>query len=154
MNSDLSSFNPDTFINTEYEEAIDTTITPIPEGDYSASSTSIKIRVQDTKDGPRALMDVFWEILDEGVKKETGLDKPSCKQTIFLDINDAGGIDMSKGKNRQLGLLREALGQNGEGQRWSPGMIEGHMATVKVVHTRDREDDTIIYSNVKKVTVA
>ena len=153
MNSDLSSFNPDTFVNVEYEESIDTTITPIPVGEWSASSNSIKFRKINTKDGERAVMDVTWELLEEGVRKETGLDHPTCRQTVFLDLNDAGGLDMSKGKNRQLGLLREALGQNSNA-RWSPGMIEGQMATVTVVHNADREDPEIIYSNIKKVTKA
>ena len=154
MSEELSSFNPDTFVNVEYEEAIDTTITPIPVGEWSASSNIIKFRKINTKDGERTVMDVTWELLEEEVRKATGLDHPTCRQTIFLDINDANGIDMSKGKNRQLGLLREALGQNVAGQRWSPGMIEGQMATVTVVHNADREDPEIIYSNIKKVTKA
>ena len=153
MSEELSSFDPDTFVNVEYEEAIDTTITPIPIGEWSASSSTIKFRKINTKDGERAVMDVTWEILDESVKQETGLDHPTCRQTVFLDLNDAGGLDMSKGKNRQLGLLREALGQNSTA-RWSPGMIEGQMATVTVVHNADKEDSDIIYSNIKKVTKA
>ena len=153
MSEELSSFDPETFVNVEYEESIDTTITPVPEGEWQANSLSIKFRVQATKDGDRALMDVLWEILEDSVREATKLDKPMCRQTIFLDINDAGGLDMSKGKNRQLGLLREALRQNTEA-RWSPGMIVGHLATVKVVHTPNKDDRDNPYANVKKVTVA
>ena len=79
----------------------------------------VKVRKVNTKDGLRAVMDVTWLILDEDVKKETELERPTCRQGFFLEVNDKGGLERGKNKNVGLGRLLEALGIN-QGDKWSP----------------------------------
>jgi hypothetical protein len=66
----------------------------------------------------------------------------------MLDINDAGNLDMSKGRNVQLGRLREALGLNTPGQAFSFQMIPGRAAKILVKQRVEGED---IFADVKGV---
>ncbi len=150
--TDVSAFDPQTFIDSSIEGANDTSITPVPIGEWMAQADNVKGRKINTKDGERAVMDVTWEILDEGVKEEMEREKVTCRQSVFLDITAEGGIDFGKGKNRQLGLLREALGQNDPSRQWAPSMVIGQPAKVVVEHSPNDNDPENPYSNVVRVT--
>jgi len=145
-----SVFDPDAFMNETIKGEIDTRIIPVPEGEWNAQVDNIKFRQLD--DG-RVIMDVFWEILEDSVKETTNNSKPTCRQSVFLDMTDEGSLDLSKGKNRQLGLLRSAVGQN-TGKPWAPSMLIGQIAKVRVVHSPNPEDPENPYANVKGVTKA
>lgn len=149
----MSTFDPESFLNQESEGAIDTKIIPIPMGDWPAQIDGIKAReIQSSKTGDTYLvMDVLWNVMDDKVKEETGMEKPICRQSIFVDLTEEGAIDMSKGKNRQLGLLREAVKQNKDGKPWNPMKLMGSTATIKVEHSFDEKDPENIFSNVVKV---
>lgn len=148
----MSTFDPTAFLNTEMKGAIDTTVIPIPEGEYSAQiSREPKFRKIDTKNGERVVMDVSWVIEDEAVKKITLMDNPVARQSVFLELTEAGAIDHSRGKNRPLGLLREAVGQNGKGL-WSPAMLQGAVAKVRIEHSPNENDPDSPYANVTRVT--
>ena len=143
-------FNADAFLNTEITGEMDTKMIPIPDGDFNAQVAKVAFREVTQKDGvKRAIMDVTWDIIDEGVKKETKLEKPMARQSVFLDLNEQGGLDMGKGRNIQLGRLREAVGQNRSGKAWSPANLTGQMAVVSIKQRIEGED---IYSDIKKVT--
>ena len=144
----MSVFNPDAFLTQESTESNDTSFAPIPEGDYTAVIKEIKPRTTSTG---KAVMDVVWAIDDQDVREATGLSEPTVRQSIFLDLTDAGGLDFGKGKNVQLGKLREALGQNTPGQAWSPAMLSGNVARVNIKH---RIVDQNIYADVKGVAKA
>ena len=144
----MSVFNAEEFMNTAVEGAIDTTIIPVPEAEYLGQIDKLTYRTQD--DG-QVIMDIHWEILDDGVKKITHMEKPICRQGVWLDLNDSGHLDMSEGKNRQIGLVREAVGQN-TGKPWSPNMFMGQVAKVTVTHSPNANDPTSPYANVKRVT--
>ena len=144
----MSVFNADEFMNTTVEGAIDTTIIPVPEEDYPGQVDKLTYR---TLDDGQVVMDIHWEVLDDAVKELTHMDKPICRQGIWLDLNDSGHIDLSPGKNRQLGLVREALGQN-TGKPWSPNMMLGQVGTIKVKHSPNAKDPGSPYANVVAVT--
>lgn len=144
----MSSFNPETFLNTEATEANATAYTPVPEGEFNAVVKAIKPRV--LTDG-RAVLDVTWTVDDEAVRQETGMAEPSVRQTLWLDITESGGLDFGKGKNVGLGRLREAVGQNQSGKPWAPGMLIGQVAKVKVGHSIDKRDGVTINADVKAV---
>jgi len=144
----MSSFNPDTFLNTETSDANATTYTPCPEGEFNASIKAIKPRV--LTDG-RAVLDVTWTVDDESARQETGMAEPSVRQTIWLDTTESGGLDFGKGKNVGLGRLRDAVGQNKAGKPWAPGMLVGQVAKVKVSHSIDKRDGVTINADVKAV---
>lgn len=141
----MSTFNPDAFMNTAISEANDTKIVPIPEGDHIAAVKEIKGRV--AKDRP--ILDVIWLVDSDEAKQATGMETPQIKQSIFLDFTETGALDMSKGKNVQLGKLRAALGQNVSGKPWMPGHLIGGVAKIKITHRVDGED---IFADVKTVT--
>lgn len=77
----MSSFNPDTFLNTESSEANAINYTPVPEGEFNASIKAIKPRV--LTDG-RAVLDVTWTVDDEQARNETGMAEPTVRQTLSL----------------------------------------------------------------------
>jgi hypothetical protein len=146
------SLNPEEFLNQTTDEALDTQLLPVPEGEYSATASKINLREFQIKRGERAgqtgySLDITWDIQDEGVASMLGR-PPSCRQSLFLDTTEGGGLDFGKGRNVSLGRLRAAIGQNEAGKPWSPNMIVGSIAIVKVEH-RIVEDAT--YSEVKRV---
>lgn len=147
------SFNADQFMNTTYEDALDTRIVPCPPGEWRAQIEEVEAREIEIKQGDNAgqkrlVMDVTYKILDENAVKETGRDTVLVRQGIFLDLTESGNLDFGKGKNVKLGRLREALGQNMDGQPWAPGMLKGGMVIVEVTNElRDGE----VYDGVKKV---
>lgn len=144
----MSTFNPDNFLNTSTTEANDTKYSPVPEGEYPASVKEIKPR--STTSG-KSILDVVWSIDDSSGTcfAVTGMKDNTVRQSIFLDITDSGGLDVGKGKNVQLGKLREALRQNQAGKAWRPGDLIGGVAKIKVSH---RQDGDATYTDVKGVT--
>ncbi|MEH6639051.1 MAG: hypothetical protein V7717_07265 [Porticoccaceae bacterium] len=109
-----------------------TRMAPVPEGEYSAVIVDVKARTVGV-DKDKTLLEIYWEIQD-GAMEETLGRLPRSRQFIFLDVTDEGLLDLSSGKNRGLGRLREALGQDGPGLFWSPNMLVGQMAIVQVEH--------------------
>ena len=138
-----SVFDENAFMNNETSEQGSTVATPIPEGEYMAVIKDIKPR--SVKDN-RLILDVIWAIDDPEVTKATGIPFPTCRQSVWLDTTETGGLDMSKGKNITLNRLREAVGQNIGGQPWKPGNLVGQNARVTVKHRIDGDN---VYADVK-----
>lgn len=141
----MSSFNPDVFMNTEVSEANSTTVTPVPEGTFLASIKSIKPRV--LTDG-RPTLNVGYIVDSDEAREVTGMAEPMVYQTIWLDVTEQGTLDFGKGKNVQLGRLRDAVQQNQSGKPWAPGMLVGAVLQVKVTHSIDKRDNETIQANV------
>ena len=141
----MSTFNPDAFLNTETAEANSTSFTPVPEGEYTASVKDIKPR---STDSGKAILDVVWVLDSPEAEAATGMKSPTVRQSIFLDLTDSGGLDNGKGKNVQLGKVREALNQNQAGKPWRPGNLLGGVAKVTVKHRLVGDD---IYADIKNV---
>lgn len=144
-----SAFDPDLFMNQQTTEASSTQYVPIPVGEYMAVIKEVKAGTA----GDKPVLNVTWKIDDQGVRDETGLEEPSVRQTLWLDLTPGGGLDSGKGKNVGLGKLREALGQNTPGQPWSPGMLVGQVAMVQVGHRSGKEPGEV-YADVKAVAAA
>ena len=148
----MSQFDPNAFLDQTVDGALDTKVTPCPEGEFIAVIDSVTPRPWNSKDGTKAgvALDVFWAIDDQGVKEQLGREKILVKQGIMLDLDATGQrLDVSKGKNINLGRLREAVGMNTPGQPFSFNMLPGRAARVKVSHRTDGED---IYADIKMVT--
>lgn len=143
-----SVFDPDMFMNQQTDDASSTTYVPVPEGEYQALLKEVKAAVVGDS---KPVLNVTWAIDDQAVRDETGLPEPTVRQTIWLDLTPQGGLDMGKGKNVSLGKLREALGQNEPGRPWSPGMLCGQVAIVKIGHRTGREPGEI-FADVKAVS--
>lgn len=144
-------FNPDQFLDMQVTETNDTKVVPVPVGEYTAMIDEVKVRQWQSKKDPSQsglTLDVKWGIDNAAVAELLGRDKVTVKQGIMLDINDAGFLDMGKGRNIGLGRLREALNLNAPGEPFSFNMLVGRVAKVSVTHRIDGED---IYAEVKSV---
>lgn len=140
----MSTFNPETFLNTPVEAPLSTEYTPIPEGEYTAVIEKVEPRTvgQDSK----PVLDIVWRL--DAPDSEDAHEK-SVRQTIWLDVTAQGSLDYGKGKNVQLGRLRDAVGQNQPGQAWMPSMLVGNVARVSVKHRMGNEGQ--IFADVKGV---
>ena len=145
----MSDFNPENFMNSTTSEANSTQYAQIAEGEYMASIATVTPRTTGTG---KALLSVKWNVDDEAARQETGMAEPSVFQTVWLDVTESGGLDFGKGKNVQLGKLRDALGQNQAGKPWAPGMLVGGLAKVRVKHSIDKRDNVTLNAEVSAVT--
>ena len=146
----MALFDADELQNMEVEGAMETSLPPIPEGEWPAYVREISFRSGTSEAGNDwTACDVTWAITDPQVVDIVGIDEPTARQTIFLDVGDSG-LELGPGKNLQLGRLREALGQNGPGA-WSFAQLEGASAVVRVEHNHYNDR---IYNDVKSVAAA
>lgn len=144
-------FNPEQFLDQQIVESNSTQSVPVPVGEFLSVAGEVKSRQWTAKDDPSKTgiaLDIIWNIDDASVKELLGRDKVTVKQGIMLDINEAGQLDMGKGRNVGLGRLREALGLNVPGQPFSFNMIPGRVAKISISHRIDGEN---IYAEVKAV---
>lgn len=147
------TMDPSDFLNQTVTGAFSTQRIPIPKGEYPAMIKDLGHRTMDSKDNPGTIvhmLDVTYGIDDANVKEVTGLPEPSVRQTVFLDLDANGQLDTSKGKNVQLGRLREAAGQNDPNTPWSFGMLKGAALVVSIEHNPGKQAGDV-FSNVAKV---
>ena len=86
------------------------------------------------------------------MKQQLGRDKILVKQGIMLDLDATGQrLDVSKGKNINLGRLREALDMNDASQPFSFNMLPGNAARARVTHRMDQNGEDV-YADIKMVT--
>lgn len=144
------SFDPNTFLNSTYEEANDTKIVPCPAGEYIAIADKVEVKPWASRDGSSSglKLAILWDIQSDDAKAIVGRDSVKVPQDQMLDLTDTGALDMGKGRNVGLGRLREALGMNAPGEPFSMGAIQGRMAKVVVSHRPNGED---LYAEIKKV---
>lgn len=157
-----SPFDPAQFLDMQVNEANDTERFLVPAKEYlavvgSKEGVDVKIRNWNKRDDPSTAgvaADILWEIQDEEVKKAAGRDIVKVKQGLMLDVTDNGGLDMGKGKNVDLGLLRTAVDLNQKGTAFSFRALHGRMARVVVSHRVDKDDPEKVYAEIRKVAHA
>lgn len=126
-------FNPDLFMQTSVEGKNATQRIPFPVRKYPGVIKEVVVRQSPGVKDPTAV----WTFCDLTVTlsvppellEQTGRRNSDLRFSFLLDVltNDKGetiGLDMGKGKNIQLGRLREALGQN-TGDAWNFGKLRG-----------------------------
>lgn len=147
----MSTFDADTFMNSEVQGAMETKYTPPPIGDYNAFIEDVEA----AKLGDASGLKIKWKITDEQLKQLMGRDDNYVTQTVFLDFETDGRLAFGTNKNVQLGALRAAVGQNGP-EAWSPRNLKGAGPCVlKISHRMGKkgpEDGP--YANVDRVTKA
>jgi len=131
----MTPFDSDAFMNSSVNEANATKLIPCPPGDYPALIKEVKTRVLDKGS---IILDVAWDVDDAKAKEKTGRQALTVYQSVFLEFDDNGGLAFGEGKNVSLGRLRAAVKQNSSGQPWSPMMLKGAVAKVKVTHRVDK----------------
>lgn len=161
----LSAFDAEAFMSQSQEGgALDTSIPIPPEGDYRAMigdfDSESGFRSFEGKKDPSKTYTMFqppFVLQDDPRLAEVSAfygGKPVIVRHagMFLDINDAGGLDMSKGKNVDLGRLLKAVGQNPMPQGWKfANLIGAGPVMVKVSHRPDANDSTKKYAEIKHV---
>jgi hypothetical protein len=152
----MSTFNAEQFASTSTSDAFDTKIIPVPDGPHRAQVVKLDYRTLEAKDNnpERTIMEISWAVTDDKIKKLTGMELPTAKQSIWLDLTPEGGLDKGAGKNVALGQVREALGQNKPGKPWSPSHIMNGMATILVKGEKDKQNPDITYARVTRVSKA
>lgn len=132
------TINTEEFLQTTTDSVLDDHLDPCPEGEWLAMAGKPDVRTFEYKSGDRAgetgyRMVIKWDVQDQEAKAAVDRETLSVTQSVLLDLTDDGtGLDMGKGKNIGLGQIRTALGQNTPGSAWSPAMIEGQVAKLKV----------------------
>lgn len=147
------SFDPESFMRQTIDAPLETEFKLVPIGEYLAAiddfdSTAVEQVNFEYKKGARAgtpgsmlKFNCPFVINDEGIKQELGRDKIVVTKQIILDIDDNGALASGTNKNVELGRLRDAVGQNGNGP-WSLMNLRGAgPVMLKVTHVEfDRKD--------------
>jgi hypothetical protein len=119
---------------------------PLPPGDYVATIGEVKAEQwQSTKDpnnpktGMRYVVPLTLEVPAEVQTKLGTADDPypatvKLSDTVMLDLNEGGTLDLSVGKNGGLRRWREACDLNKKGDTFSPRKMQGRMILVKLGH--------------------
>lgn len=156
----MSAFDPKAFLDMSFNEASSTERIPIPAQEHLAVISKVEVRAWTGKQDPSKsglALDVTYEIDNPAVKELLGRDKVSIMQGIMLDLTPTGGLDFSKGKNVELGRLRDACGLNTPGAPFSFRMLEGKPVKILVGHapsTRPGARPGDVYENVNGVVKA
>lgn len=146
----FSAFDPETFLSGGVEGAMSTELINVPVGEWAATSTKVEAKEISREDGTKGVVvDLFWEISDPQVQQITKREKNQVKQSFFLDMTEDGHVDLSEGKNVQIGRHREAFGMNRPGQRWSFKDLVGRGGFVLVEQKPDKKDPSRIFAQVK-----
>ena len=146
-------FNADDFLGTSFTEVLETRRTPTPIGEYvgqigmGEKDMSLNTGEKDGKKWAQLSLRIYLTDPSGAIKAVTGSDKPMVIHNVFLDLNDSGGFDASKGKNLRVGKLLEAAGKLKPG--WKLTDLKGATIKVSIGH-RVHEGET--FDEVKAVT--
>jgi len=147
MSNENDTFDADVFMSAEVTAPMETTFTPVPEGEYSGCIDDVKIR----KAKDSVICDVTWLLMDEALKAQMSMDRVTVRQSVFLDVEANGALQLGPNKNVQLGRLRAALNQNGSGP-WSFSQLKGAGPVKLTIGIRpDQHDPEKKYNDVKKI---
>ena len=140
----MQAFDPQAFLDLPVEAPL-VKRPPIPAGDYTATIKDVTARPWQSKDktnpdgSPKSgiAYDVALTIeVPEAARALVGLDSPTLelKDSIMLELNSAGMVDQSPGKNGALRRYREALDMNKPGETFRARSMVGRMLTVRIIH--------------------
>lgn len=152
-------FNAEKFLNTSIQAAGSTVVLVCPEGEYKAftddGDKAIVFRDGDAARNLSPQCIVLFAITgDQEPNRFLKRDKVLVPMTCWLDLTEDGeSLDLSEGKNVNLGRLRKAIGQNDPALQWNPMMMKGKgPVLIKVGQRSDQNDPTIKYAEVKRVS--
>jgi len=146
------SFDLDSFLDTPTSGALETRFKPMPAGDYEAiveEMSQPEMRsFKDKQTGETVSKPAFtvtYRVLDDDVVEAMKPGNPTIRQNIWLNVNDAGALDMEQ--NLPLGRLMEAAGVDME-KKWTPRDAQSATVMVRVAHS-EYQGET--YANVTRV---
>lgn len=152
--------NPlDSLLSSPMAAALDTALKPIPVGEYTAQIGTEQDSVELTngtvsKEGsayfgkPWHQLIIKGEITDPGLKSAMQRDKVTFRHSIMLDVVD-GRLAEGAEKNVGLGKLMKAAGCNVAGAVLND--LKGKVIKIKIKHVADKDDPTIVRSEVSNI---
>ena len=149
----MSSFDPTSFLNSAVEGAMDTSRSPVPMGEYNAYIDKIDYKSFPISKGERAgqlvhKLEVLCKIMAPGNEEA---DNRTVRKDCVLDISPQGSLETGKGKNVDLGQIREATGLNDPSQPFAPNMLVGRQLRILVAHEPDSRNPGVVYPRVSRV---
>ncbi len=146
-----SSFDPEAFLGETINDSFSTKFPTVPEGNYTSIIDKIAVKEVVTERGRVPVLEVFHNLLEDQLKADLGMEKIVVRQSIFLDLDGAGKLDVSEYKNVRLGRLRDAVGQNVPGEPWGYRMLEGAgPLLIAVIEKPDKNDPETKYNEVSR----
>lgn len=150
----MSKFDPSSLLDITTNDAL-TRRPPLPAGlELIGEIGEPKPRQSPGKQDPTKVY-TFLDIpitvdlsSDPKLMEEQGTDKVTLTYGISLDINEAGNIDSSPGKNGRLRQLRDALGLNDPGKSFNLRMLQGRQIRVVISH---RTYENELYDEIKSI---
>lgn len=162
----MTQFDPNLFMNQTIDQPLETERTLCPPGDYQFVIDDFTAEALESIDfeyrkGPRAgqpgVMYKFscpCVVQDEAVKTQLGVEKLVVYKQMNLDI-DGGNLEWGKNKNIELGQLRNAVGQNVNGQPWAISNLRGAGPFMgRVEHREGKRKDGSAFKLAEIVRVA
>jgi hypothetical protein len=152
---DKSTFDVGAFAQSSFEGEGDTRRLQIEPKEYNAlivGPWSEKTKLRPTDKG-QLIFDVVWQPEDPEQATKLGVEKlPTVRQSIFLDLTPAGGLDMGPFKNAELNKLRALYGLNKAGVKWTFQDFIGKPGKIKVEQRPNEKDPQNPFTNVTAVT--
>ncbi len=132
-------FDAKQFLKSTTSAAGSTKVEQCNPGEYVAKIDTIDFRqaaAGEKSRTPGAILtfcDISYEIDSAEERQRLGREKVTARQSMIVDLSaDGKSLDMARGKNVTLNRVRDAVGQNVDGQEWSPEMLSGKLLRVKV----------------------
>lgn len=149
----MSVFDKDTFLNQQVTGSNEVKFTPVPEAEYQAFIDEISMETyKDNERGEVPILVLSYAILDEKLKEDLGLEKPTVQDRIFLDVESSGALSFGPNKNVRLGRVREAVGQNDAKKAWNMNMLRGAgPVLIRVAHRYHKTTGEGPYANIDRI---
>jgi len=149
----MSAFDSATFLNASTQEAGETQYTPVPacEAKSIIEKVAGKAVTNSKTQEEMIILDVRFEVLDDEIRELLAMDKVMVTQGYFCDLTSDGLLDWGTNKNIALGRLRDAVGQNVDGEPWAPGMLEG-AGPLTIMISVEEDNNGVPRNRVKSTT--
>lgn len=154
-----ATFDVASFASSQIEGKNDTRRLQIAQKEYRMSiqgpfGEEKKTRIRVTDKGNLMLV-LALELEDPEQVATLGINKlPTVYHNIFLDVTPSGTLDMGPFKNGDLGKLREAVGLNQDGMKWSFQDFVGRSIVGQLEYRPNEKDPDNPFANVTKITRA
>lgn len=149
------TFDASSFMEQTIDAPMSTEVEQVPEGEYRAmiddfDASAFRTFTSQKNGKDFTIFSPPFILQDDALAAKLGRERLVVyHKGMFLDFDDKGGLDTSKGKNVQLGQLRDATGQNAGGP-WGFGQLKGAgPVMVKVSH--DVGNDGVARARVTRV---
>lgn len=137
-------FNPEEFMNAEFEGEFSTKRELIPDGEYQLMLEELEAKTIGEANYP--IFSIKYKIINNS---DEDLDGRPIYDTIWLDVDERGALVRAPGKNIRLGQLLEALGLNG--RPWRAGLLTGQVLMAQI-KTRQNKRSGDMENYIQKVT--